>query len=495
MKLVLDGHSFGYEMENILRLFLRPGADIEKGEETEKGDMALSRICSLDGGLVLEAAVRLGDIRVSRKKSLPLDASGGERERALAVLLFECLRQATGIRPAWGILTGIRPVKFCRSLMDTGLSQDQVRQTLLDDYLVMPGKIDLALSTAQSEQSILGRRREDGVSLYVSIPFCPSRCDYCSFVSHSIEKTFKLMPEYLRLLREEITVLGKIISELGLTLQTVYVGGGTPTVLEEEQLEGLLHSIGDTFDLSGLLEYTVEAGRPDTITAGKLSAMKKAGVDRISINPQTFNEDVLLEIGRRHTAEEAEQAYYLARQTGFRCVNMDLIAGLPTDTLECFQRSLKKAVFLAPENITVHALTIKRSARLREESFTGNRQVAEMIGYSNSFLTEEGYSPYYLYRQKGTAENMENVGYSKDGYEGYYNVYIMDETHTILSAGAGAVTKLWRPGRLERVYNHKFPYEYIGRFTQIIDRKRRINDFYEADHSKKIFSQRDHPHQ
>lgn len=487
MKLFLDQHSFGYEMENILRLFLPPGAAVEKiqGPETGEAPAVMTQLRREDAGIRIAAAVRLGGGRRAAEDVLPPDAEKPEQERAMAILLYQLLSQETGTRPPWGILTGIRPVKLARSMMEGGLSAEETKSVLEEKYLVSPEKICLALDTAGREASALEKSRPDGFSLYVAIPFCPSRCSYCSFVSHSIEKTFRLVPDYLKLLEREIRLIGEIAARRGLVLQTVYIGGGTPTVLEAEQLDSLLGRIRQSFDFASLLEYTVEAGRPDTISLEKLEILRKWGTTRISINPQTFQDGVLREIGRTHTAGQAVAAYELARGAGFDCVNMDLIAGLPGDSLEGFSSTLERAVALNPENITVHTLTVKRSAHLREAGFySGKTPVEEMASYSQERLRKAGYAPYYMYRQKGAMGNLENVGFCKPGMEGYYNVYIMDETHTILAAGAGAVTKLCAPGRVERVYNHKFPYEYIGRFSELAARKERIVTFYETNNTE-----------
>jgi len=282
-------------------------------------------------------------------------------------------------------------------------------------------------------------------------------------------------------LEEELVYTAKIAKEKGLTLQTIYMGGGTPTVLEAEQLDRLLETVNQNFDRSRCLEFTVEAGRPDTITKAKLEALIRGGVDRVSVNPQTLNDQVLQTVGRKHTAEEFFQAYNLTKQFPFTAINIDLIAGLTGDTLESFQRTLEIVMALEPENITVHALTMKRAADMigeKEARLGGVSQVGQMVDHSQQALAGAGYRPYYLYRQKSTVDSLENVGYCRGDTLCCYNIYIMDETHTILSVGGGGVTKVVLPGnRIERLFNFKYPYEYIDRFPTILERKDALRAF------------------
>ena len=316
--------------------------------------------------------------------------------------------------------------------------------------------------------------------LYVHIPFCRKKCRYCSFASFpwqeaEAEKNVRLILREARARSEEAAQ----------PVDTVYIGGGTPTTLTAEQLRVLIEKIHSCFDTSTCREFTVEAGRPDTIDEEKLQAILQGGADRISINPQTLNDEVLKIIGRRHTADETLKAFELARQTGFRHINMDLIAGLPTETPESFIKTLDTICALSPESITVHTLAMKRSSRLtlqgNELDTEKESPAAPMLCYKKKKLSNTGYHPYYLYRQTRMEGNLENVGWSKDGYDGIYNVFVMDETHTILGCGAGAVTKLKKPASesLERIFNYKYPYEYINGFDELLRRKERVRLFYE----------------
>ena len=357
-----------------------------------------------------------------------------------------------------------------------------MRNKLKTERLVSDEKLDLLLSTAEHEKAIRALSGPESVSIYISIPFCPSRCSYCSFTSHSIEKAARLIPQYVELLCEELRETAKLMDELGLRLETVYMGGGTPTVLTAEQLDKVLSTVRANFDMDTVRELTVEAGRPDTITPEKLEVLRKNGVGRISINPQTMDDSVLEKIGRKHTAADIVSAYRLARSFGFESINMDLISGLPGDDFEKFRRTIDAVLEMEPDNITLHTLTVKHGANLAPEAKTVlGRTADEMNEHAFKKFADAGYFPYYLYRQKGTVDNLENTGFCKPGKEGIYNVFIMDETHTILATGAGGVTKLKAPHgpKIERLANFKFPYEYVDRFALLSERKDGIRDFYE----------------
>ncbi|MDD6174745.1 MAG: coproporphyrinogen dehydrogenase HemZ, partial [Firmicutes bacterium] len=407
-----------------------------------------------------------------------------ECERQLAVLLYQLLTEYCGFTSKWGILTGVRPVKLMHRL--TGeLGEQGAFDYFTRRLLVSPEKTALCRQTAELQEPIVRASRPESFSLYVSIPFCPTRCAYCSFVSQSIEKASKLLPDYVEYLKKELRQTGEIARALGLRLETVYFGGGTPTTLSAEQLSGLIRVISEAFDLSTVREYTVEAGRPDTITPEKLAALKSGGVTRISINPQTMNDAVLERIGRRHTAQRTLDAFAMARKAGMNNINMDTIAGLPGDSAESFAETFRILTELSPESITVHTLALKRSSYLNHEEGLSLAQEAaavdQMVSHSQQVLSAAGYLPYYLYRQSKMLGNLENVGWTKPGFEGLYNVYIMEETHTILACGAGATTKLRSPQgeQIERIFNFKFPYEYMERFDQMQSRKEGILKFYE----------------
>lgn len=477
------GHSFRYELENVCRIFY----PFERITEDGSDDWAIDTVCQPDAsGADLTVRVhRPGapDCTLSDRVARTDTGFDDECERRLAVLLYRYFTRETGLTPKWGILTGVRPIKLMRHLMDE-LGEPAARAYFADRLLVSPEKIDLSVRTARAEQAIVDCSRPESFSLYISVPFCPTRCAYCSFVSQSIQKAAKLLPEYVDRLCDEIAATAQVARDLGLRLETVYYGGGTPTTFSAEQLVRVMDTVAAHFDLSTVREYTVEAGRPDTITRDKLDALRAGGVTRISINPQTMNDDVLTRIGRRHTAQQTREAFALARSVGMDNINMDTIAGLPGDTPGSFAATIRELTDLAPESITVHTLAIKHAAYLNHEAGLSLAAEAagvdQMVQFSQAHLSACGYNPYYLYRQSKMLGNLENVGWAKPGCECLYNVYIMEETHTILACGAGATTKLRDPNRnrIERIFNYKFPYEYNGRFAEMLRRKDRIRAFY-----------------
>lgn len=381
----------------------------------------------------------------------------------------------------WGSMTGIRPVKRVRALLDEGKTEAQAAQILKTDFGVTDEKIKVSLSVAKKEIEIIKNLPKNSISLYIGIPFCPSKCVYCSFMSMAAKQMSPFIEPYLNALYLEIDAVKKIIDDLGLTIETVYIGGGTPTTLYALELDNLFYKLFHTFDLSNIKEFTVEAGRPDTITQKKLEVMRKHGISRISINPQTMNQKTLQLIGRKHSVEQVFEAYQMARDCGFDTINMDIIAGLPEENLENFKRTVDTVTSLSPENITVHTLYIKRASDInRSQSFlpiTDGAVVSQMIAYSYEKMEHMGYEPYYLYRQKNILGDQENTGFSKPGFEGLYNIYMMEEMQSILSLGVGGVTKLVKGSRIERIFNFKDVAEYLKRFDEIIERKKFINQF------------------
>ncbi len=486
MTLIIDGHSFHYEMENLCRIFFPYQKIIVTSEPCEDSIIVYTGVAKKPEGLIITARLKIDSFQSGDSELLRPEESANEQEleRRMAILLFRLLVDYCGFTPKWGILTGVRPVKLLRRLV-ADMGKEKGLNYFQTGLLVSPEKADLSFTTMRNEEKLLALSKPESFSLYISIPFCPTRCSYCSFVSSSVEKTVKLVPEYLALLCREIEYTAKTAIGLNLRLESVYVGGGTPTTLSAEQLGTLLDTVNRSFDLSTCREFTVEAGRPDTITPEKLNALKSRGVTRISINPQTLNDDVLKIIGRRHTTEQTLSAFALARSLGFDNINMDLIAGLPGDTVQSFQSTLDRVIGLAPESITVHTLALKRSARIfQDESkpFSNDAEAAgQMLDYADARLLQNGYAPYYLYRQSRMVGNLENTGWAKPGYESPYNVYIMDETHTILACGAGASSKIKDPrsDRLERIFNFKYPYEYINRYEEIIIRKDQVKALYD----------------
>lgn len=491
MILIIDGHSFHYEMENLCRLFFHhEKIEVHKEplplQHTPDALVVTTALCREGSAVTIAVELREpGEEKQRYCETLqgPQAENSGAQELCMGRLLFESLAQRRGFRPQWGIITGVRPVKLLRALSEKA-GENQAMADFQQIYLASPEKAQLSQTTMKNEQKILERSEPDSFSLYVSIPFCPSRCSYCSFVSSSVEKTMKLIPTYVELLCREIAAAAACAGRLGLHLETVYFGGGTPTTLDAGQLNSLLKAVHTHFDLSGCREFTVEAGRPDTITPEKLEVLSQNQVTRISINPQTLDDRVLKIIGRRHTAQQTLDAFALARRLGFQNINMDLIAGLPGDSATGFARTLDQVLALKPESITVHTLALKRSSHIYQEEngeSAGAAETTRMLAYVQQALPMQGYEPYYLYRQSRMVGNLENVGWARPGAESPYNVFIMDESQTILGCGAGAVTKVKDPHseNLERIFNFKHPYEYIDRFNEIIARKEQVDQLYE----------------
>ncbi len=485
MTIYIEGHDFRVELERVCRLFF-PDERIRFIEAGEPCDQLHTRII-LDSTCTPNSAYAsfsFGGRTFEARRDIDDGLDEMDRNLVLADVLYTTLTEGTGYTPPWGLLTGVRPVKLLRMLYET-IGEEKAEDRMVNLFHCAPDKFRLCAETMRYEQPILDLSDEKSFSLYISIPFCPSRCSYCSFVSQSIEKAGKLLNEYVPLLIREIEATAEVAKRLGLRLETVYMGGGTPTTLSAEQMADVLAAVSRYFDMSGVREFTVEAGRPDTITEAKLMAIKNAGVDRISINPQTLNDRVLETIGRRHSAAQVYEAMDLARRCGFDDINMDLIAGLPGDDLASFAATIDGVLSLDPENITVHTLSMKRASTLvTAQGAAGDAlgsEAGRMLDICTERLPVSGYHPYYLYRQTRMVGNLENVGWAKDGHDGLYNVYIMDETHTILAVGAGGVTKLRQPGvnNIQRVYNYKFPYEYNSRFDTLLERKKEVIDFYE----------------
>ena len=477
MNLYVKNHNFHFELENLTRLFF-PNEKITVIRDFSEPQPPYIYTEVSDK---ITISVNIGSFNKSETAVKKL--TDDDNELVSAQLLYKLLCDFTGLTQPWGILTGVRPVKLLRRLAEES-SEEQAVKKFENDFFVSNEKIALSRETEHNERKILELSKPESFSLYVGIPFCPSRCSYCSFVMASIERAEKLIEPYTKLLCEEIKRTAEIANKLGLRLETVYFGGGTPTTLSAEQLDTVLGTVNNSFDMSTCREFTVEAGRPDTIDIAKLFALKENKVDRVSINPQTVNDEVLKTIGRKHTAQQFFDAFELARKCGFDNINTDLIAGLPTDTPESFKNSLDSIVRLNAECITVHTLCMKRASRLTTEGVTLDLQQArdarEMLAYTQNILGQNEYIPYYMYRQSRMVGNLENVGWSKRGFESLYNVYVMDETHTILACGSGGVTKLKRnnPDYLERIFNFKYPYEYIDRFDELIQRKSGIMQFY-----------------
>ncbi|MBQ7669460.1 MAG: coproporphyrinogen dehydrogenase HemZ [Clostridia bacterium] len=411
---------------------------------------------------------------------------------AVGKAFLEAGKKALGIVPPWGILTGVRPSKLALWELEKGKSVDETVGMFVNEYAVSEEKAKLACEIASCERSLLKQSLYGKSSVYISIPFCPSKCSYCSFVSFTSEKLLSLIPEYLDTLVCEIVRTGKLINRLGQKVSTVYIGGGTPSILSETQLEKLLKCVSDSIDISSLDEFSLEAGRPDTITAEKFRIAKDYGVSRVSVNTQTLNDDVLRSIGRRHDSYDFFRAYDLAERSGIKDVNVDLIAGLPGESSESFASSVDRITDLSPENITVHTFCVKRSADLRFAGvYAAECKTAEKsVSYSEKSLISRGYSPYYMYRQKNAVGNLENVGYSVPGHECLYNVLMMEEIQSIFAVGAGAVTKLVAKDhatdgqKIVRIAENKYPYEYLREKrdpdnTKNLIREKEIIEFFD----------------
>ena len=487
MKLNLRGHEDRYAIEQSLLAFFPEERPVYEGEDGDshaevtlhEGNVYATGVTTLTyGGKTARGEARVRTAGVS-------DAYERERlrQRALKLSFFRAARDVTGVTPSWGALTGIRPAKLVRTMLEDGMTPAQADRVLRDTYCVSPARRRLALESAEAGLKAKNGLRPEDISLYIGIPFCPTRCAYCSFVSQSVEKSLGLVEPYLDVLCREITDAAQMVRETGLRIKSFYMGGGTPTTLSAQQMDRLLTHLNRSFDLSGCVEYCIEAGRPDTITRDKLQVLLDHGADRISVNPQSLEDTVLQAIGRRHTARDIEDTMALAASMGFPHVNMDLIAGLPADTPEGFRRTLDKCLTFGADNITVHTLSLKKGSRILLEGLPipTAADVARMLDYADPTLRAAGFSPYYLYRQKYMSGSFENVGWCISGAEGLYNIYIMEELHSILSLGAGGSTKMVDPvrGRIERVFHAKYPTEYIQRPEKIAENLAAFRAFHE----------------
>nr|WP_297279126.1 coproporphyrinogen dehydrogenase HemZ [uncultured Butyricicoccus sp.] len=482
MNYTLTGHDLKHAAEEML-LQLLPAALLRQNTDDGVQDFCHSALHEQAGMMVVDTQTRLsGVVRTSQRQA---DVTGQDemaRKRTASELvklgIYDTVAPSLKTPPDWGALTGVRPAKLVRSLLDRGLTRGQVAERFRSRYFVSPARTALAVRCAAYAQQALEQMEDNTVSLYLGIPFCPSRCAYCSFVSSSIEKSADLIAPYVDALCEEVRKTGQLLREHGQKVTSVYIGGGTPTTLSAEQLARLMDVTANAMDFSALREYTVEAGRPDTITPEKLRAIRAGGADRVSINPQTMEDAVLERIGRKHTAQDMVRAYEQARAAGFPVINMDTIAGLDGDTPEGFAYTIEQLVQLDPENITVHTLAIKRGADLSDRAGNAAQQdtVAQMLDFAMDCLPRAGYGPYYLYRQKFSAGGFENVGWCKPDTESFYNIAMMEEIQTILSCGAGGVSKRVErdTGRITRYNAPKYPREYLQAGARIDAGKRRL---------------------
>jgi oxygen-independent coproporphyrinogen-3 oxidase len=488
MKLYFAGHDYKYAVEQILLMLFPTERPEYPDAPPEPGDSyARVRICSgpvLTTATALICAAGKTGCGIARVRSEALN--GGLvtqrlRQRIIKLAFYKAAVAVTGQTPVWGALTGIRPAKLATRFLEEGMNLDQAQAAMQREFFVAPERARLCVAAASVALTVDQTLTPTDIALYVGIPFCPTRCAYCSFVSNSVEKSAPLIPPFLEALDREMDETGRVAAELGLQVKSVYLGGGTPTTLSASQLQHVIARLRSTFDLSQIREFTVEAGRPDTITAEKLETLAANGVDRISINPQRMSDAVLRAIGRRHTAAEIRTAFAAARAAGFKRINMDLIAGLPSDTPDGFSRSLAEVLALEPENVTVHTLALKKGSRITEQAvpIPDGAAVGAMLDDARAQLTAHHYAPYYLYRQKFTSGGFENVGWSMAECENLYNICIMEELCTILAMGGGGSTKLVKrsSGRIERIFDPKYPLEYIQNIDRVLADKEKIRIF------------------
>ena len=487
MKLELNRCGERYTVEqSLLNLF--PG-ELPVYEKILPGDETWARITCREEDVRLTVTVDLSYRGKVNSAFLTVPLSGtafareGQRRHAIGAGFYLTAKELLDTVPPWGMLTGVRPDKLVTQALEAGKSPREAQTLLERDYFVSPARAALAAETGAVAFETAKTLEPRDIAVYVGIPFCPTRCAYCSFVSQSVERSFSLVEPYVEALLAEIRGGGETVRETGLQVRSLYMGGGTPTTLTAKQLDRVLSALEEHLDLGACEEYTVEAGRPDTITAEKLAVLAGHGVTRLSVNPQTMEDRVLEAIGRRHTAAEIERAMELAAGYPFPYRNMDLIAGLPEDTPEGFRRSLERCLAFGTENLTVHTLALKKGSRILTEGLTvpPPEAVAEMLDCAGPALRRQGYRPYYLYRQKYMSGSFENVGWSRAGAECLYNVEIMSELCSILSFGAGGSTKMVdrRENRIQRCFNPKYPLEYIQRPEKWQANQAALRAFYE----------------
>lgn len=477
----LKGHDYKYEIAELFKLFTTQFKFIKEDVKFEK---ALINEFIKDEDYIKSTTkyYENNDLKLCKEEVFNINSLNEEeiKKKSKTIIkrsIFKVLSELYDTYVPWGILTGIRPVKIVHSLLDEGLSEVEIRQNLKDNYLIKDEKIDLALDIAKRERVFIYPIDKNKISLYVSIPFCPTRCVYCSFPSNPMKQFGHLRENYVKAIVKEIKGLAKLLKETNKEIETLYIGGGTPTTLEAEQLDDLIKSLFMELDLTKIKEFTVEAGRPDTITREKLEVMKKHNVTRISINPQTMNNETLVKIGRDHNVDDIVRCFNMARDLGFNNINMDIILGLVDENVEMVRNTLERIKELSPESLTVHTLAIKRASTLKENldkyELTRYEEMVSMINLSMEYAKSMGLNPYYMYRQKHMLGNLENIGYAKEGFECIYNIQIMEEKQSNLAVGAGAISKYVYvdEDRIERTDNVKNVEIYIDRVDEMIERK------------------------
>ena len=473
MILNIYGELNRYYAQTLCMIFF-PGAYFsEKQEVTDSTPVVNFNIQKTESGVSVNVDIKCNNRIESAevyKEFIPDYTTDKTIKIAAGAAMVTAGEKMFGCVPPWGILTGVRPSKLVADNLRQGMKIKEIKKILINEYHINPKKATLVTNISVREEKIIKKLPKNACSLYISIPFCPSRCAYCSFVSYSTKRLLSLIPEYLEQLFIDLDEMFGVIKSLGQKVVTIYIGGGTPTILTADQLEALLKKITDNINVSELLEFSLEAGRPDTITKDKITTALKYGVNRVSINPQTLNETVLYDIGRKHTVEDFYRAFDITRDCGVPIINTDIIAGLPGDSYASFSHTVEELLALRPENIMCHTFCVKKSADILKNgteiySINGG-DTGKCIDYTQITAKNAGYVPYYMYRQKNTIGNFENVGFSLDGMEmeGKYNIFIMEEVHSIFSVGAGASIKVVSPDRknIVRHFMPKYPYEYLA---------------------------------
>ena len=473
MMIIQNGFNCRYEMEIFYRLFFSAGEDAMVFSNFEYRDKRINVYTEIVYGGRAYFEDYWFDFDTENKTEREINKNF---KNACTKSFCHAAKQIKNINLPWGVMSGIRPAKNVRTLIDEGKSKSEIYDELRKVYEVSDEKIDLAYTVAQNEKILLDGIGNNSVSIYIGIPFCPTRCKYCSFVSTDIRVSGKYMNEFCEKLLLEIDKAAEVIERLDMYVDNIYIGGGTPTTLSPLQISVICDRLHNNFDFEKIKEFTLEAGRPDTITEEKLTAAKNGGVTRISINPQTMNEKTLKKVGRTHTPDMVKNCVKMARKVGFDNINMDLIAGLEGESAGNFYYSLDEVIKLDPENITVHSMAVKRSSDFNHSDgkLTAADEINKMLSYTQKRMAETNRKPYYMYRQKNISGNLENVGYAKDGFMSTYNVNIMEEKQTIIALGGGGSSKIVMGDRIERVFNFKDPKEYINRFDEILEKKEEI---------------------
>lgn len=478
--ILLKGHDFNYEVSELVKLFTSEFKIIDSKDcmmviENDlffHNDNVFAKTSYCENYGVIYDHIEHRDLQglceKDRKKVI---------KETIKRSIFKILEKKFKITPPWGILTGIRPVKIVHSLLDDNFNDNEIKEKLSTDYLIDDEKINLALDIAKRERTFIYPLDENKVSIYIGIPFCPTRCYYCSFPANSLKQFGGLKPAYVAKLLEEVQGVAQLLKEQNKSIETLYIGGGTPTTLSVDEMDTLIKGLFKIFDLSQIKEFTVEAGRPDTINREMLELLKKHNVSRISINPQSMNNETLEKIGRSHSVEDIIECFHLARKVGFDNINMDIILGLVDENLDMVRNTLDKIKELSPESLTVHTLAVKRTSKLKENledyQLAEYEEMVNMIQLAKDYAKDMGLNPYYMYRQKHMLGNLENIGYAKEGYECIYNMQIMEEKQSNYALGAGAITKFvyLDEDRIERVENVKNVEQYIDRVDEMIKRK------------------------